>query len=285
MFINLCYATIGIPDSGLKSLIQLAKNHGFGGLDLPGEALQSEQNAEQAAQLVEEAGLQWGLFWLPTDFLQSDDASYQAGLQRLKQTAPLAARAGCRRAYNHIWPGSHDRAYDENFQWHIARLKPIVEVLGENGIRIGLEFIGPKTLRDSFRYPFIHTLPQTLELADAVDPTVGVALDCFHWYCSGGTLDEIRQLDARRVINVHANDAVYSRSREEQMDLERALPLSTGVVDAAGVLRALSENGYDGPVIAEPFSPTIDRFRQTAPDEVAKEVSDCMRQLFARATG
>jgi sugar phosphate isomerase/epimerase len=281
MYLNLCPPTIGIANQTLPQLCALAREHGFGGVDLPGEALESVDAAREAAHMLADAGLRPGLFWLPCDVSSADDAAFLRGMAALRTMLPCVQAAGGTRTYNHIWPGSDLRPYAENFHWHVARLRPLTELLGEYGVTLGLEFIGPQTLRDRFRHPFVHTLAEVLELADAVGPSVGVVLDFFHWYASGGTLDALRRrLPAGRIVNVHANDAVAGRPREAQRDDERDLPLATGVIDAAGLMRWLREIGYDGPIIAEPFTPQLNRLRALPADSVAREVGACLTRLL-----
>jgi sugar phosphate isomerase/epimerase len=115
---------------------------------------------------------------------------------------------------------------------------------------------------------------------DAVGPHLGIVVDCFHWYCSSGTLESLeKNLAGRTVVNVHANDAL-PRPREEQLDGERALPMAYGTVDAPGVLRTLRKLNYDGPVIAEPFMPELERLHQLPSDDVAAEIGELMQRLM-----
>ena len=281
VFANLCSVTMSIRGLNLLELIALAKTNHFGGIDLPAEALQSEEAASSAARTMADAGLEWGIFWLPADFSSCSDSQYRDAMRILHKVLPLVQLAGCTRCYNHIWPGSKDKTYLANFRFHASRLKALADLLGRYGVTLGLEFIGAKTLRDDFKYPFVHTLAEALELADAVDPTVGIVLDMYHLYTSGGCIEDLRQtLPADRIVNIHANDAPLGRAREEQMDMEREMPLATGVIDAPGIVRWLKEVGYSGPVIAEPFAPTNARFAAMPPEAVAQEVGECMTRLL-----
>jgi sugar phosphate isomerase/epimerase len=38
-------------------------------------------------------------------------------------------------------------------------------------------------------------------------PSHGLLLDCWHWYTSGATLDDLAQVRGAQVIYVHVNDA------------------------------------------------------------------------------
>lgn len=62
--------------------------------------------------------------------------------------------------------------------------------LKEQGFQLGIEFLGPKTLRDGHRYPFINTLREMMQLAaDIGTGNVGLLLDAWHHYTSGGALE------------------------------------------------------------------------------------------------
>ncbi|MHB9130217.1 MAG: sugar phosphate isomerase/epimerase family protein [Armatimonadota bacterium] len=282
MYLNLNPNPISIQSPTTPLLISLATRYGFTGIDLTADALQSRKTAEAAGQAVAEAGLRWGLFALPCDISNAGEADFRDGMRRLQQLLPLVQLAGCTRTYNHIWPGSYERPYQENFRWHTERIKAVADLLGEYEVMLGLEFIGPKTLRDTFPHPFIHTLEEVLELADAAGSTVGIVLDFFHWYTSGGTLETLRGLlPVERLVNVHANDAIAGRSCEAQLDLERAMPLSTGVIDAPAIIAWLKEIGYEGPIIVEPFTPTTTRFAAMPAEQVAEEVGASLRSLIA----
>ncbi|HEX8324721.1 MAG TPA: sugar phosphate isomerase/epimerase [Tepidisphaeraceae bacterium] len=285
MFINLNWATMGIPEPAtVEELVDLARRHGFGGVDLPKHAYATDAAADHARQRVENAGLRWGLFWLPGQFLGSDDATFETEMDRLREIAPRVARAGCRATYQHVWPASDTLDYAANTKHHVTRLRRMTDVLSPLGIRMSLEFIGGVDKRVGHRFPFAYTLPQTLALADAAGPDVGLSIDAYHWWTSGGTLDDLRRLpDIGRVVNVHLSDGVAGVPVEQQQDLVRAMPGSTGLVDVRGFLGVLRDRGYDGPVICEPFEPSRKRFTQMPPDAVAAEVMGVMRPLVEDA--
>ncbi len=280
MYHNLCPDTVGISGIGTEELIPLAARHGFGGIDFPVRAVGSVDQARKLAEQVKKAGLKWGQFWLPCDFLSVDEAGFDAGIRKLREIGPLVQAAGCTCAYNHIWPGSDQRNYQENFAWHLRRVQTVAGVLQGFGVRYGLEFLGPRHLRDK-KYPFIHRVEQVAELADAAGAGVGVVLDSFHWYTSGGTLADVRKyLTGERIVIVHLNDARADRGREEQMDLERELPMATGVVDSRGLVRTLQDMGYEGPLIIEPFQPQLGRLKTMGVEDVLREISGCMGRIL-----
>ena len=150
-------------------------------------------------------------------------------------------------------PCSDTRGYAENYQFHVTRFQPIAAILSDSGVSLGLEFIGPKTLRDTQEYPFIHTLEDMLALGRDIGPNVGLLLDSYHWYTSHGTLDSLKALTPAQVVYVHVNDAPAGVPVDQQLDGVRALPGATGVIDIGGFLKTLQGIGYDGPVTPEPF--------------------------------
>jgi sugar phosphate isomerase/epimerase len=285
MYINLDPEAVGI-DLPLEELTPLAARHGYEGIDLPlsriGEGRET-LSLEQIEEAMASAGLKFGSFGAPWDYA-GERAVYEQRMDELSRWLPIARRLGCDRGVSGARPCSDDLEYAANFQLHVERLAPMARLMADHGIRFGLEFIWPKTLRDGMKYEFVHTLPQMLDLAAAIAPAggeqyVGVLLDSYHWYTSGGTEEELtRLLDNRKTVLVHINDGVEGRGRDQQMDLERRLPCATGIIDAAGFVRCLEAIGYDGPVTVEPFDAELEK---QEPEETAKQVIASARRMLA----
>ena len=229
------------------------------------------------ATIFEQAGVRPGGWGLPLNWREPYD---QSALAELGQQAAVAAQLGCTRVTTWLMPGSNDRPFRENFAFHVAQLLPVAQVLADHGCRLGLEFIGPRTMRDSHRYGFIYSPEGMLCLAEAIGANVGLLLDCWHWYTAVGSLADIRTLRAEDIVYVHVNDAPSGIAVEAQLDQVRRLPGATGVIDIAGFLRALRELGYDGPVTPEPFDKQL---AALPADEACKIARDSMRQIWQAA--
>lgn len=259
MFRNLSPGAIGIR-ANLEESLQLAQAHGFQGIDLPiGEAvtLAEAKGIDHVRGLFAAAGLKPGGWGLPVNW-RAEEEGFRAGLAELPRYAKVGQALGCTRVVQWVPPASDERPFRENFDWHVARFRPIAAALKEHGCRLGLEFIGPKTLRANATYAFIWTMGGMLELCDAIGTgNVGLLLDCWHWYTSHGTLDELKRLTKEQVVYVHVNDAPAGVPIDEQIDNVRCLPAETGVIPIAPFLRVLHEIGYDGPVTPEPFSKAV----------------------------
>jgi sugar phosphate isomerase/epimerase len=285
------YATIGPDQLGIRGLslsdaIALARAAGFAGLSFDSRAAAraaDERGLDTVQDQFAQAGVRPALWNLPVAW--RDDDQWQADLRELPQLAATARALGATRTATYMPSGSDERSFQENFDWHVARLRPIAEVLRDEGCQFGIEFIGPKTYRAAFRHEFIHTLDGVMELVAAIGTgNVGVMLDSWHLYTSGGTLADLERLTNHDVVVVHVNDAPAGIARDEQIDTVRTLPMETGVIDLVGFMRALREMGYDGPVMPEPFSQRINDLAATDPEAAAREAARSMDALW-RAAG
>ena len=259
MFTSLAPGAIGVKANLTEGLAH-AHNAGFQGLDLNMREvsdLVDAQGADHVKGLFEEKGLQVGAWGLGFAWNGSNE-EYKAGLDSLPRLAAAGAAVGATRVSQWIPPASDDLKFRENFRFHIQRLKPIAEVLKDNGCSIGLEFIGPQTLRIDKTYGFIYTMNGMLALSEAIGTgNVGLLLDAWHWYTQLGTVSDLLALTPEDVIHVHVNDAPAGVDITDQIDNKRALPSETGVIDLVAFLKAMRDIGYEGPVSPEPFSQRV----------------------------
>jgi sugar phosphate isomerase/epimerase len=209
------------------------------------------------------------------------DDRWEQDLVQLPKLAALASELGCTRTATWCISGSNERAYDENFRWHVARLRPIAQVLKTHGCRLGLEFLGPKTIRDRYKYPFVHTLREMMELAGSIGTgNVGLLLDAWHLYTSGGSVEDLDEITAEDIVTVHVNDAPEGIPRDEQIDNVRCLPMETGVIDLPGFVRKLDALDYDGPVTPEPFNERINTIASKDALQACRIVAEHMARLW-----
>jgi sugar phosphate isomerase/epimerase len=284
------YPTIGPEALGIRGLslaeaIALARDAGFAGLSfdirLAARAV-AEQGLEAVLEQFSRAGVRPAHWNLPVAW--RDDARWETDLRELPRLAAVGRELGATRTATYMPSGSDERSYQENFDWHVARLRPIAEVLAAAGCQFGIEFIGPKTYRDAFRHKFIYTLDGLMELIAAIDvPKVGVMLDSWHLFASGGSLADLDRLTNQDIVVVHVNDAPAGIPWDEQIDTVRTLPMETGVIDLAGFMHALQKLGYDGPVMPEPFSQRVSDMAATDPLAAAREAARSMEELWRKA--
>jgi sugar phosphate isomerase/epimerase len=213
---------------------------------------------------MRENGVRYGTSGLPVAF-RKDENRFQKDFAQLPKMAGVLKQLGVKRVATWISPGHRELTYLQNFEQHKRRLCEVAKVLKDNGIRLGLEFVGPRTSRARYRFPFICTQLGMMELAEAIGTgNVGLLLDSWHWYTSHGTVEELIQLSNKDVIHVHVNDAPSGIPVDEQIDNRRRLPVTTGVIDLKAFINALLKIGYDGPVECEPFDQELRKMEDNA---------------------
>ena len=275
MYKTLSPGAIGIRGLGLSESLDLAKATGFAGLDFSIQAA-ADLGAAEARARFDDAGVKYGAWGLPVRWLSEE---WRDDLAELPRYAELAADMGAVRTSTWCPPSSAEREFAENFAWHLERFGAIAEVLNEYGIRFGIEFIGPQSLRPPDKHGFIYTMEGMLEMAEAIGTgNVGLLLDAWHLYTSGGALDDLDKISNADIVNVHVNDAPEGLTMAQYNDHDRRLPCETGVIDLAGFMGKLSGLGYDGPVTPEPFSARINAIED--PQEAAGLTADSMDRLW-----
>jgi sugar phosphate isomerase/epimerase len=187
MFTCLAQHAIGVT-LPWESCLPLARQAGFQGIDLE---IDPKKSAAHYCEKFAEYGLRCGGMSLPVNF-RGKQPEYEAGLSKLRQVAPLAREIGLSRFYTWILSFSDMLTYKQNLAFHAEHLGPAAKILADHGCTLGLEFLGPRSLRVGHRYPFVHTLEQMLDLCEQVGPNCGLLLDSWPWYTSLGTLEDLR---------------------------------------------------------------------------------------------
>jgi len=242
--------------TGQRELLEMAHRYGFEAMvGLPDQlaGMSASELSELRAEMKTK-NISWGAAGLPVQF-RTTESKLTEDLVALPRLAEACQQAGITRMNTWVMPTHDELTYRENFRQHTDRLQRVANILGHYGIRLGLEYVGPKTLMARDRYSFIRTMAEAKELMAAIgEPNVGFVLDSFHWYCAGETAADLLTLDKEDIVTVDLNDARTGFSADEQVDGQRELPVATGVIDMKGFLGALAQIGYDGPVRAEPFN-------------------------------
>ena len=276
MIKTLSAGAIGVKLKSFEAGICKAKEFGFTGLEFDAREVAlriDELGVPLVAGLFLADGVLPAVFGLPVDW-KGDESKWASDLEELPRLAKAASAVGCTRTATWVMPGSNELTAEENRAFHLSRLTPIAKTLGEHGISFGLEFIGPKHIRDSQKYPFVYKMGEMLDLTAAIGPNVGLLLDSYHWHTSGGTLDELRALRCEQIVYVHLNDALPGVPVDELIDGTRCLPGETGVIDLKGFVHALYAVGYDGPAAVEPFKKELNDL--PSDDERLRAVSESL---------
>jgi sugar phosphate isomerase/epimerase len=269
---------IGVRASPLEA-IDLASRFGFEAVDPSADFLARLPDDSLATLLagMKAKKLAWGAAGLPVEF-RASEAVFRETMKRLPGFARGLERAGVTRVGTWLAPTHSSLTYLANFRQHGRRLREVAAVMADHGLRLGLEYVGPKTSWSAGRFPFIHTMVEMKELiAEIGCRNVGFLVDSWHWYTAQETGADLISLRAADVVGCHLNDAPKGIPVDRQVDNRRDLPTATGVIDLKTFLGSLAKIGYDGPVMAEPFRQDL---RTLPRDEALAVVAAAMKKAF-----
>lgn len=271
---------------------RLAARVGYKGVDWPFGAVR-EAGVDATRALLTELDIVPTIVNLPMrDPLGPDAAAFEAQLPKLDEDAAFCREIGCSRFQFVLSPTTLNGETKSQRWTHVQRrLAAISAVLAKHEMRMGLEFLGPLVFRMGGPgpaggppdmpppVPFVWTLEDTLALAEASGPSIGVTLDAWHWYHSRGTVADIRAASASRIVHVHVSDARPMRAELVRDDM-RWLP-GEGVIDLVGFFKALKAIGYRGGVAPETIGPRIPP--EMSPEESARIALEATLKVMRKA--
>ncbi|HEX2036267.1 MAG TPA: sugar phosphate isomerase/epimerase [Chloroflexota bacterium] len=249
----------------LEEKAALAQRHGYPGLDFGLSETQHVDGGDPGAVTAllarynVEPSTVGGL--LSSDLLAPDEA-FEAAYEVLPQRARALAAVGATRSGTVLWNRTV-RPKEELWPLLVQRIRRVNAALDGTGVRLGMEFLGVKTLHPERPYAFIQSMAEANQLLDEAEAghggqgsgAVGLTLDSYHWYAAGDTLETIRQTPAQRLVLLHINDA-KSGPRELLIDSDRLVP-GEGVIPLAEWLQAIDATGFDGFVGMEVLGPRL----------------------------
>jgi sugar phosphate isomerase/epimerase len=254
---NLNVGALG-HSASFDAVCALARAHDFAGVDLDAGFLSKLGDLTAAKDWFAQTGLKPASLSCDVRWREADsDADFLSSLKSLDANAALAAALGCTRSATWVMPASNTLDFKAHWSLVVPRLAQAARILAAHGMRLGLEFVGPVTLRDKFKYSFVSSMDGMLAMCAAIGPNTGLLLDCWHAYTAHVPNSDLRRLSNADVVYVHVNDAPPGIAADEQQDQVREMVATTGVIDVKGFLGAMRAIGYDGPVTVEPFSAAV----------------------------
>ncbi len=271
---------IGHAITDFSSACRIANKYGFQGVNVDLSDMLTE-SADKIFKDLASNQLRAASFGIPVKFF-SPDAEYFESIDTFESVAELAAKINCRVALCYLPPFSEDLNFNDLFERTVSRIEKIKPILFENNIKIGFEFIGPTETRTDTKYDFIHTIDGTRALiaASGIYGFGGFKLDSHHWQNSGASLLDIKHLDLSYLLYLELNDGLPDYTIHDMPEFERELPLTTHITDNIGLLDALRQKGYKGPVAIEPWNEQI---RQMPVEEAIRKVKQSLDVCFEQA--
>jgi 2-keto-myo-inositol isomerase len=142
---------------------------------------------------------------------------------------------------------------DRNLPWddvvaeYVKVLRDLSGIACRYGIKLSFEFLG-------FGWCSVRTPRAAFEIIQKVNlENIGMTLDAAHFYCGGGLMNEIDQLEPKRIFAFHLDD-LEDKPKEAITDAMRLLP-GLGIVPLDEICARLKRIGYDGPCAIELFRP------------------------------
>jgi len=263
----------------LPRLVQLVKEMGFDWIEYPIEA-PGDFDYALAGQLAQEHGLgvSVGAAISPDrDLIHPDRAIRDAGMHYVRHVIEAAGKMGAQNIIGPLYSGvgrtwqatADERARDIDLL--VSQLAVAAQMAADHNVTLCVEPL------NRFETSFINTATQCIEVIDRVaHPNCQMMLDTFHMNIEEKSLGAAIRAAGSRLKHVHA------------CENDRGTP-GSGNVTWDDVAQALSDIGYDGPVVIESFTDkvvTIARaaaiWRPLAPsqDELASEGLKFLRKLL-----
>jgi sugar phosphate isomerase/epimerase len=234
----------------LEEKAALAARFGYQGVDF--SLAEAEGAGDILARHKVEPSTVGGVFG---SNLLAPEADFEAALEAVPDRARQVAALGATRTGTVLW----NRATEpKETLWPLAveRVRRLDQALAGTGVRLGMEFLGVKTLHPDRPYAFVQSMAEANRLLqEAGARNVGLTLDSYHWYTGEDSLETIRQTPAERIVLLHINDA-RPGPREALLDADRLVP-GEGVISLAEWLRAIDATGFDGFVALEVLGPRL----------------------------
>ncbi len=278
------HASILKAGYSLEEMLDLAQRFGIPGIDASFGAVRAlidDTSAAAARDLfAAHNALPAFMGFIPAGIF-APEAEFMQSLDQFSENCALVASVGCQRTGSYF-PNRMSLPPDEARRILRDRTKILAERAEPHGIAIGLEFLGLRTFRLDEPHAFINNIPDTIAmLRETGRPNVGLILDSFHYFTSGGDLSQIRSLRAEDIVHLHVNDAPHADVMTLE-DTDRVLP-GKGVIDLTGWFQAIAEIGFDGYVAIEIFDDEFRNQDREVAVSIAKQALDSVLAQAAQA--
>ncbi len=238
----------------LKKLAPHIAELGFDRIELPIES-PDDIDYTQTADIIAAAGLKVNCAAAMSpqrDLIDADESVRQQGMAYIRHCIDAVQTLGGRNLVGPLYSATGrtwqqtaaERANDMDILAPI--LRSLAQYAAERSVVLGIEPL------NRFETSFINTTSQVIELVDRVDhPSCGIMLDTFHMNIEEKSPGAAIRAAGPRLMHLHA------------CENDRGAP-GSGNVDWDGVVQALRDIHYDGPVVIESFTPDVKSIARAA---------------------
>jgi 4-hydroxyphenylpyruvate dioxygenase len=257
-------ATVSVAGTLEEKLEAIAAAH-FAGIELfDADLTVSSLRAEEVAARSRDLGLGIDLFQPLRDVVGVAPALFSERLRFAEAKFEVMERLGATRAL--LCSAVHPEA-TANLDLAAEQLATVGKRAADRGFSLAFEALAWGT--------FVNRVGHAWEVVDRVGmPEVGLAVDTFHLLARGDDSAALAGIPGHRIEYLQVADAPHlSMDVLEWSRHHRCFP-GQGALDVVGVVAAVVEAGYRGPLSLEVFSDIV---REAEPHETAR---DAMRSLL-----
>ncbi len=267
--VNTWVWTAPLTNQTLEVLVPKVAALGFDWIEFPLENIGSFDTG-RAAELVAEYDLgvsTCAAMGPDRDLIHPDKAVRDNGMAYIRQCIDANRVIGATNlvgpiysAVGRTWQASaEERARDVDLL--VMNLSELAAYAGDNGVVMGIEPL------NRFETSFINLAAQAIEVVDRVDhPSCQIMLDTFHMNIEEKSLGAAIRATGSRLCHLHA------------CENDRGAP-GSGNVAWEEVQSALSDIGYDGPVVIESFTSDVKSIAKAA--AIWRSLADSQDELAA----
>ncbi len=236
--------------SDLETDVAVSARAGFKALELWAKKLDRYLEAHSLEDL-NALFLDYGVLPLTLnsiEFIAFRGDDYPQIQARLHELGRIAQAIGCPTVIVVPSPSPvRDMPWVDILAEYVKVLRDLSSIASLYRIKLSFEFLG-------FGWCSVRTPRAAYEIIQHVDrDNIGLTIDAAHFYCGGGLMSEIDQLDPTRIFAFHLDD-LEDTPKEAIRDATRLLP-GLGVVPLDEICARLKRIGYDGPCSIELFRP------------------------------
>lgn len=195
-------------------------------------------------------------------FLAADEVSRREAVEDAKRAIEVAAEIGaaCLMVFPGGLPPGQTSLSDMRAQL-AETLEELLPMARGAGVVLALEPLHPMLAADR---SCLNTMSAANHLCESLGPGIGIVVDVYHVWWDPDLEAEIARAGANRLIGFHVSDWLVPT---RDLLLDRGM-MGDGVIDIAGIRRAMDSAGYAGPIEVEIFSAADWWMRN--PDEVVR---------------